>query len=336
MGSRSEKLSSSPLPLSVPATTGKVPGAFSGVPHFPQTRPSPQPSQQSPRTVQMSPSHVHLTSRAIPDSSPAHPSSFPQLCSMPSVSSPPQLLSPPDTSTPSPRPCFLASTQSTISGSSPASSNLASFSILYMGLAQLSPFTPISSPQLLPQPCTLYSSPLPSRPTRAPAGKRRGLLLPWRPQSSGAAAPSGRGGKCNPTGLPSQLVPYWEWTTIAACQLLLRLDLGGFLDSCFLGVRKVQPPHCDPEVKFEKFCWGRGIQRLRCPIGSVPRLCLKSGPFSPAPCSRPPSPLTWIDCGIHLPSLLAPSQILPRPEGSCEHISQGKTLLCLEPSIAPR
>ena len=177
------------------------------------------------------------------------------------------------------------------------------------------PSPPFRSPNSSPSPALFTPVPCPLDQPEHLLGKRRGLLLTWRPQSSGAAAPSGRGGKCNPTGLPSQLVPYREWTTIAACQLLLRLDLGGFLDSCFLGVRKVQRPHCDPEVTFEKFCWGRGIQRLTCPIGSVPRLCLKSGPFSPAPCSRPPSPLSWIDCGIHLPSLLAPSQILPGPEG---------------------
>ena len=320
MGSRSEKLSSLPLPHS-PYHPRPAKCQAPSLGPFISHRPGPPLNHPSPSpTFQMSPSRVRLTSRTIPDSSPAHLPSLPHLCSMPSVpplpsSSPRQtpqlsLLAPPFSqalSQPPPVPRR---------GSFP----LPSFSILHVGLAQLSPFTRISSPRPPPTPPPALRS-LPGSPALSPKppehllGKRRGLLT-WRPQSSGAAAPSGRGGKCTPTVLPSPLVPHWEWTSIAACPLLLRLDLGGFLDSCFLGMGEVKRSQCDPEMTSEKFCWGRGMQRLRCPIGSLPRLCLKSDPFSPALCSRPPSPLAWIDCGIHLRSLMAPSQIFPQPEGS--------------------
>lgn len=86
------------------------------------------------------------------------------------------------------------------------------------------------TPQLLPSSTlvTPFSWPR-GRASNIPGGKGRGLLT-WRPQSSGAAAPSGQGGKRSPNGHPSQLVPNWERTTIPVC-LLPRLDPGHFQDS---------------------------------------------------------------------------------------------------------
>lgn len=270
MGSRSEKLSPSPLPHS---------------PYQPRLAKCQAPSLGSlishrPGPPLNHPSGPDALSKCSPvtSTSPPGPSLTPHLLTyLPSLNF-------------ALCPQFPPSPAS--SGSLPDSSNLAvaffpsplSASSTWDSLSSL-PSPPFRPPNSSPSPALFTPVPCPLDQPEHLLGKRRGLLLTWRPQSSGAAAPSGRGGKCNPTGLPSQLVPYWEWTTIAACQLLLRLDLGGFLDSCFLGVRKVMRPQCDPEVTFEKFCWGRGMQRLRCPVGCVPRLCLKSDPFSPAPCS---------------------------------------------------
>ncbi|KAL0611100.1 hypothetical protein AAY473_020873 [Plecturocebus cupreus] len=78
-----------------------------------------------------------------------------------------------------------------------------------------------------PQLCALHPPSL-GRSSRAPAEKGRGPLT-WWPQSRGEAAPSGRGRKRSPAGLPPPAGIRLHFNA----RLLLQLEPGGFLDSRF-------------------------------------------------------------------------------------------------------
>lgn len=205
-GLRNYPLLPSPPPQSTSAKAGKVPGPFPGVLNLPPARPTPPLTLLA---VQMFP----FTSRTLPDSLPVQLSSHPALRYAGS-SFPPTPLSARPLSFPS---SFPSTQQPAISSSSPESSIfpmaffLPPFSRPHVGGSQLSPFSPIlpPHPRLLPQPRALHPPPLAAWRRLQyiwgrGGGKRRGLLT-WRPQSSGAAAPGGRGGKRSPIGLPSRL-----------------------------------------------------------------------------------------------------------------------------------
>lgn len=93
--------------------------------------------------------------------------------------------------------------------------------------ARMSPLTP-SSHNSSRSAALLTSLPWPrGRASRAPGSEGAGPPH-LRPQSSGAAGPSGRGGKRSPNGLPSQCL------TRNRPPFLLRLDPGRLQDSHFL------------------------------------------------------------------------------------------------------
>ena len=189
----------------------RAPSLGSLISHRPGPPPQPsQPPMHCPNVPQSRPSPPGLSLTP-------HLSSLHQLCSTPSVV--PHLHPPPP---PSARPLSFPS--------SPLVSPKHSASRLLLLTRLLQPphgflssphsaapksdtHSSLPSPHFVPSPrsppLALRSSPSSPGPWDLPpahlVGKRMGLLT-WRPQSSGAAAPSGRGGKRSPTGLPSQLV----------------------------------------------------------------------------------------------------------------------------------
>lgn len=223
---------------SIPAKADKVQGPFPRVLNFPQAGPAPHPNHLSyPHAL----SECSPVPPTLPESSPAHLSSpnFATASEPPGVFLPTPLSSRPLNRPPltSPLSQALGSFSSSLSHTSNLSGAFfSSFSATptsdTLGFLPSPPLRRLI-PQLLSSSTfvTPFSWPR-GRSSRIPGGKGRGLFT-WRPQSSGAAAPSGQGGKRSPNGHSSQLEPNWEQTTIPVC-LPLRLDPGHFQDFLFL------------------------------------------------------------------------------------------------------